>query len=234
MARISIKEHLARPYRNYLILAVGALVLVSLGLAWQALSVSDWWLCGYVGLFGLLLLGIIVVAVWRLVRIDDHPDLVALRRYGELDVLLPQIEEELSTPGQLVRIGEMPKSFLMTSEEGGELDFTEVWIAPTWLIHVVRGAIRMHFFRLDSLVLVYPEENKVVLADVHGVHVEVSGTDAGRARLLAEILVRVPWALNHFDRETQKTWTENRQEIIAEVAQRRQTIQEEQTPRSTE
>jgi hypothetical protein len=42
--------------------------------------------------------------------------------------------------------------------------------------------------------------------------------------LLAEVLTRVPWALSHFDPETEKTWTEKRQQIIAQVVQLREQV----------
>jgi hypothetical protein len=52
--------------------------------------------------------------------------------------------------------------------------------------------------------------------------------------LLAEILVRVPWALDHFDAETDRTWQENRQAIVTQVEQRRQTIQQKQQTQEEE
>ena len=41
-------------------------------------------------------------------------------------------------------------------------------------------------------------------------------------RLLAEILTRVPWAINHFHSPIDKTWDQHKHQIIAQVAQRRQ------------
>jgi hypothetical protein len=60
-----------------------------------------------------------------------------------------------------------------------------------------------------------------VFIDRHDVKVEVVGTVPGITRLMAQVLTRVPWALDRFDAAMQRTWAENREQIIAEVDRRR-------------
>jgi hypothetical protein len=238
MEQISIKDKLSWPYYYYLVNTAVLLVGVSwpagaLFLDFLANPAKYWQGAGFAIFLWLILAGIIFVAARRLFQIDRHPDLIALARYGPLDELVPQIEAELVDSYQAVQIGCMPKSFQMAVElwnqKRAELADAEVWITRSWLVYMVREAIRMQFFRLDSLVLVYPEGNKVILADTQGVRLEVSGTEAGRARLLAEVLTRVPWALNRFDAEIETTWNKDRQKIVAQVELRRQNIQHEKT-----
>ena len=144
------------------------------------------------GVIWLALLGVIVLSGWRLLWPLSHPDLIALGRYGDVESLESQIEEELNDPAQAVCIGQMPIPLMLT---WGELRGSAIWITSSWLVYMKNAFTRMDFIRLDSLVLAYPEGNKVILADCHGVRVHVAGSESGRARLLAEVLVRVPWVL---------------------------------------
>src|SRR5262249_23651506 len=105
---------------------------------------------------------------------------------------------------------------------------TEVWITSSWLVYLSEGGTPMKFFRLDSLILIYALEDKAVLIDLHCERLEIACAEADRAQLLAEILVRVPCVLNHFDAKTEKTWRESTQAIITLVEKRRQTIQQKQ------
>ena len=61
----------------------------------------------------------------------------------------------------------------------------------------------------------------MVLIDDRDHWLKIPGTEGGRMRLLAEILERVPWALNHFEPETEKAWADNRVQVVSHVRQRR-------------
>ncbi len=236
MGRVSIKRQLGRPYRLYMVFAfllLGPISLIFVLLIWDFLSNPGkyWRPAGFFGIIWVILCSVVLIAVRRLVQMDRHPDLISLARYGALEELLPQIETELADPSQTVQIGQMPRSFKLELElmqrKTDELSDAEVWITRSWLIYMVREGLRMQFFRLDSLILVYPEGSNVILADRFGVRLAIAGREGGRARLLAEILTRVPWALNRFDPETEKSWTESRQQIVAEVELRRRSFQQE-------
>jgi hypothetical protein len=175
-----------------------------------------------------LLLGLYILALagaaWTLRNLDRHPDLVRLARYGPLAELLPSIEAELADPGQVAKVGRMLQTFQLRRGRDNDLGYEEVWLTPSWVIYLTRQGTRLQFFALDSLVLAARVGNSVLLIDDRGERVEIPGTPAGVTRLLAEILARVPWALNRFDSEMEKSWTENRQEIVAEVSRRREQI----------
>lgn len=231
MPRISIKRRLARRHVFY--------VIVMLLPVWGYLCfLYRFWLetgslSSLLGSWSELFLGTIVFLpfaallaflIWRLASLRGwHPDLLALARYGDQQELLTQIEAELDDPSRVATFGEA-KSFQLLPRELGD---AEVWITASWLIYLSGGGNRMTVFRLADLVLVYPEEDHVILADRYGVRLQIAGSEGGRARLLAEILIRVPWALDHFDPEMEKTWNENPQGIIAQVEKRRQDLQRE-------
>jgi hypothetical protein len=80
---------------------------------------------------------------------------------------------------------------------------------------------RLTFFELDSIVIAARRGNSLFLMDQHQANLIIPGTEGGLLRLLAEILTRVPWALNHFEPEVEKSWTENPQRVITEVQERR-------------
>lgn len=239
MPRISIRSRLSLPYCVYFGIGVALLIVVSVALvnlsdAYLDNPAKHWIPAASIGLFWLILFGIVLVSFWRLVHMDRHPDLIALARYGVPDELLPQMEAELADPSQAVRIELTPGGFQLTFE----VIKADVYLTRSWLIHINREGLwmhflqldRMHFLRLDRLVLVYREDRKMILADSFGVRHVISGSEAGRVRLMAEILVRVPWALNRFDPEIEKTWTEDRQAIVAQVEKRRRTLQQPATP----
>jgi hypothetical protein len=66
------------------------------------------------GIFVALALVGVGLVVWSgrsLRRLDWHPDVLALRRYGRPDMLLPEIDAELADPAKVVCIGRALKSF---------------------------------------------------------------------------------------------------------------------------
>jgi hypothetical protein len=116
----------------------------------------------------------------------------------------------------------------------GGLHGSAVLLPRSWLVCLWGESGRgLHFQRLDDLVVVYRAEAyflnqpaaSAVFIDRHGVRVEVVGTVDGVTCLLAEVLPRVPWALNRFDPATERAWNEGRDRIIADVDRRRDHIQ---------
>lgn len=161
---------------------------------------------------------------WNLYRFDEHPDLQALARYGPPQEVVDVIDAELSDSQQVTRIGKGLRSFQMQVEN--DLGFDEIYLTPSWLVYFSGPDLdQFQVFHLDSLILVGRRDKQVVLIDRHGIEAKITGTYAGLTRLLAEILARVPWALSHFDEETERTWRDNRDQIITAVDRKRQGIQ---------
>jgi hypothetical protein len=185
-------------------LAVGPLLGLALCVGWYVLT-------GY--------------AVWYLIDLENHhPNLQALSRYGPVRELLTEIEAELASPTRTIKVGEV-RSFEL-SELVGELGATEVWLTPSWMIWFLLKKRRMHFFRLHNVVAAFREGRAVVVIDDKDSRVRIPGREMAVVRLLAEILVCVPWTLKHFDEQTEQSWKENRTNIIAQVSQRRREIQQ--------
>jgi hypothetical protein len=194
--------------------------------------------------FLVLFVGLAIVGpcllVWGLrdwSRLDRHPDLVALSRYGPPDNVVSAIDAELADEEQVVRLGQVLKSFHLSHVlEGRELA-GEVLLTPSWLVCLYsEDGRRLACLRLDSIVWVFREPTsfragpglelpyQAVVLDRHGARLEIPGTAAGVSRLLAEVLSRVPWALDRFDEATERTWNEDRDQILADVDRRRDQI----------
>src|SRR4051812_47394639 len=112
MARISVKQRLRRPYVNYLVFELILLIPYATVLTVHASELllgrrGNWAPLRNGAVICLGLCGLVCATVWRMVQINDHPDLVALTRYGELEGLLAHIEEELNDPAQAGCIGQM-------------------------------------------------------------------------------------------------------------------------------
>jgi hypothetical protein len=176
----------------------------------------------------------VLYPLWKMRRLDRYPDIATLARYGPIQQLMAEIDREVEEEDGVISIGNTIKSFVPVPVEAGELRWTRVLLTRSWLIHL-RGedGHQMSFMRFDSILAAFrplppgvsEPANRVVLIDRHGARLEIFGTNRGLARLLAHILPRVPWALTRFDVETERTWKENRQAIIAAVDHRREQFQ---------
>jgi hypothetical protein len=189
-------------------------------------------------LVGFLFVGLAVIglglagwSVWALRRWDRGPDVVALSRYGPPAEVLKAIDDEMIDDQALVRVGKVQKSFAsLTTLAHLELRGAEVILTDSWLIHLWgEDGHRVNVMRLDDLVCasraIDIREDGVgatlVLIDRHNARLDLAGTHAGVGRLMAEVLARVPWALERFDEETQREWQEDRTGILAELDRRR-------------
>jgi hypothetical protein len=231
-----IRRQLRRyPWRLFLVslgvLPVFSLLLFSVVTHQKAGGVRWFLICLLFGIAILCLLGVVVLGAWRLFRIDQHLDVQALARYGPPREVVAAIDAELAEGKQVTRVGQGLRSFQVPVRN--ELGYNEVYLTPSWLVHFSGPELsHVQVFHLDSLILAGRRGDRVVLADRHGVEAEIPGTDTGLTRLLAEILVRVPWALNRFDEETERTWRDDRDQIIAAVDRQRQDIRKPSPPPS--
>jgi len=228
MARLSVRWLLARQSVYILILGAcvsGATLLAGLCiLCWEHLSDG----CGLflpplaLGIFlTILLFRLIGNALWNMFRLNQHPCLQQLNRYGPVEPLLDQIDLELANGSGVVRIGSAAQSGQLFGDPGPALHDAEVWLTLSWLIYIPSQGTELVFFRFDSLVSAQHDGMTLNLLDRFEVRWQIPGTVDGLTHLAAEILVRVPWVLSRFDAETERRWNENRQEVIAEVDQRR-------------
>jgi hypothetical protein len=184
---------------------------------------------------GLAAIIVIAWAAWALLHLDRNRDVRQLTRFGDPLTVLAGIDAELSDLRHLFAIGYPQKIFslrLGMPELHGPaaLLLTRSWLVYTW----GSWGHRFSCLQLADLVVVYRAEATILNAPVasaifidrDNVKIEVPGGVAPITRLLAEVLLRVPWALNRFDPATERTWQENREQIIAEADVRRQKMEE--------
>jgi hypothetical protein len=221
-----IKRNLGHPYWSILLGSVVALpLLVSLALFGFRVNA---WLAILFCATCLAWIGGACYSIWQLWHLNGHRDLQLLARYGPLSDLLAELQKELANRKLVKKIGGV-RSFHL-ADLGDPLTNTEVWLTPSWLICMNANGTRMQFFRLDHIVAAYRDGPAVLVIDHLNVRARIPGNDADVTRLLAEILVRVPWALNHFDEQAEQGWKENRTDLIAQVEQRRREIQQKEAP----
>jgi hypothetical protein len=181
--------------------------------------------------FGGVAVVLIVWAAQALLRPHRNRDVRQLARYGDPLALLDEIDRELADVQNVFAIGYPQKIFSLgfsTPELHGP---AAVLLTRSWLVYSwgSRGH-RMSCHRLAELAVVYRAEAMIlnspvasaVFIDRHNARIEVPGGVGPVTRLLAEVLRRVPWALNRFDPAMERAWQENREQIIADVDRRRE------------
>jgi hypothetical protein len=155
-----------------------------------------------------------------------HKDLRALGRYGPPPEVAAAIDAEVLGGRQFACLGTLQR-YLSPVPDPGEMYGHQVLLTETWLLDFYRyEGDRFNAMRLTDLVWATRESAigraKLVLIDRHDTRLEITGTPAAVSRLLAEVLARVPWVLERFDPETEKTWREDRTGILADVERRRE------------
>jgi hypothetical protein len=198
------------------------------------------------------MIGLLVAwGIHRWPRPDRHPDITVLRRYGNPQEVVRAIEEEVGDGRRVLRIGLGGKAgtgLRISPRRAGLWVLAhvplprEVLLTASWLLYPTSDVgDRWAFLHLDSIVLAYRSEALppgdsasgeacAVLVDRHGFKVEVPSTEVGITCLLAEILSRVPWALDRFDEATQRAWKDDREQVITAADRRRAEAQAEGWP----
>jgi hypothetical protein len=189
---------------------------------------------------GLVAVGLAVAccSAWVLRRWDRHPDVVTLARYGPPAEVLKAIDAEMIDDQTLVRFGRVYKSFApLATRAGLELAGSQAILTDSWLIHLWgEDGHRFNLMRLDDLVYAARSVDfrvdglgpVLVLIDRQNFRLTLYGTDAGIGGLLAEVLARVPWALERFDAEGERAWGQDRTGIVADVDRRREQFRGDQ------
>ena len=182
MAKISIRWELGLVYLQYLILA-GLVPVLLLGLVGASpggkaaieglffgkLTSPDIVGLGFFGVLLLCFLGIFLLSGFRIIQIlrFRHPSLLQLGRFGPVEAIVKQIDEELAIESELVTIGTLlrsfhaaqpHRSFRATVAPKRVLGPNAVWLTPSWLIYVRHQGTDMQFMRLNSLVMAFRDE----------------------------------------------------------------------------
>jgi hypothetical protein len=184
----------------------------------------------YVAVFiflGVVFLGGFVYSVCRRFQVGSHPDLLALERYGQLDELLSEIDTEIANTDDVVSFGTQWQALHLWLRHSGDLRNAQVLLTKSWLLCLINGHLgcRVHAFRLDSVVVAARTRYTLVVGDSHGVFLDITESEDIIGRMRAELMARVPWAINHFDKAVERTWNKNHERIVAQVNQRRKEMQ---------
>jgi hypothetical protein len=136
-----------------------------------------------------------------------HPAVVALGRYGEPCRVADAVDAEMADPARVVKIGHRLHSFRFALG-GGTTRSAEAYLTPTWLVCLTGSDLeRLTVFRLEDIVLaarapvrsnLLDRHDGVRVIDRHGVYLDLPFREADAVRFLAEVLARVPWAVNRF------------------------------------
>jgi hypothetical protein len=177
------------------------------------------------------------LALWgarTLFRIHEHPDWRALARYGQPAEVAAVIDAEIEDGEQVAAVGRPVQALRLTTWRTVELNGCQALVTPSWLVYLWGPEDdRVTVMRLEDLVVVHRAEANVVspylgapvggsraiFIDRHKFRLEVAGTVDGVGRLVAHVLTRVPWALTRFDPDTERSWRDNPEQIIAAVDQ---------------
>jgi hypothetical protein len=168
---------------------------------------------------------------------DRNPDIVALSRLGNIRKVVAAINAEMANSKQVVRVGHRYRTFQISwSSEGANSYTSEAYLTPNWLVCLTGyEGHRFTIFRLRDIVLVVrvpppisvlfaplSRHVWVALVDRHGVRLELPFREADATRLLAEVLARVPWAINRFVPAREHASAAGLDNFITEADQRRE------------
>jgi hypothetical protein len=172
-----------------------------------------------------------------LTPLTRQPDGTALKRYGEPQQVIDAVNAEMAGAPRMIRIGERHRSFRMPSTAEASPYSDEVYLTPSWIVSFsgVAGD-RLTIFRLADIVLAsrvrtpwtrllstpYFSHSWVTLIDRHAVRLNLLLPNASAARLLAEVLTRVPWALGRFNLAARHTSDAAYGHFVAEANRRRE------------
>src|SRR5205823_2750052 len=147
---------------------------------------------------------------------ERHPDVRALARYGDPLAVAAAVEAEMADPGQVFHFADLEGSLVFRRGLPRWLNAGEIYLSPSWLVHAPAhtcrraDVLRLHDVVWVSRTLLFPGKETahptrpgpvILVIDRHDARAVIPGGDAALSALMAELLARVPWALDRFDAE---------------------------------
>jgi hypothetical protein len=171
--------------------------------------------------------------------LDRHPDVTALRRYGPPRQIVGAVDAEMADWRNVTQIRPHLRSFRLQANSPGISYYSEVYLTPTWVVCILNAARdRLGIFRLEDIVLasrvaapqtfllfrpIIPR-TWVTLIDRYGISIKLPFLEEDAGRLLAEVLARVPWAVNRFEPAAHHDTDADYGHFVAEADRRREEI----------
>lgn len=162
------------------------------------------------GLLGAV--GLVGYTLWRMQDSNRHPIMQALKRFGEPETVVREIESEMAMSAQPVT--------------------KHVKVTKHWLMYHQVGIMRI--VKLDDLVWMYQKVTQrrvngvpagktyeVILYDRHGKLTTIQGKENDMLTVLNAVLQRVPWTITGYSAELDKAWRKDRALMISAVDVRR-------------
>jgi len=150
----------------------------------------------------------VVLFIQRQSDPHKHPAFKKLERYGNVEMVIGSIEQELT----------------LADEPIGK----RLYITPTWVVHLQGGNFQAT--RLEDLVWLYKHsvrsrystQHTARFHDKHGNLMGVQGRSSQQVdEMLQAVYNRAPWAIAGHSVDVQKAWNKDRQQLIAAVEQRK-------------
>jgi hypothetical protein len=161
-------------------------------------------------------LGILASPLLRLQHVYSAPEERTLERYGSRMEVVASLEADLDGKAPAVQFGGLPRlgSGIPKHCSGGLVGM--VVVTRSWLLQVPGAdGRRIRVMKLKAIVEITRQDRPVtvlgrwwgsptgtlVALDQHGTRLVICGSEGGLARVMMELIARVPWALNRFDSE---------------------------------
>lgn len=162
------------------------------------------------GLLGAV--GLVGYTLWRMQDSKRHPIMKALKRFGEPETVVREIEGEMAMSSQPVT--------------------KHVKVTRHWLMYHQGGILRI--VKLDDLVWMYQKVTQrrvngvpagktyeAILYDKHGKLTTVQGKQQDIEATLSAVYQRAPWVITGYSAELDKAWRKDRASMISAVDARR-------------
>jgi len=182
------------------------------------LKTYDFVVPAYLSMIALAFLGIvclwrIIVTLLRMADMSRHPIIRNLKRFGEPDTLIPQIEHELA--GNHIQVG---KTIHLTDHWLVQSTSSSFKATPfTDLMWIYKQVIQRRAYGIPV-----GKSYGALIYDRYGTITSVLGKDELITEVLANVAAHAPWMSLGYSKEKKAAWKKDRANFIAAVDQRRQ------------
>ena len=172
-------------------------------------SLGKFWFY-FSGSISIICLFFIVKILFQLVKLEYHPLIKEISKYGSLDRLLPQLELEIQKV---------------------EMSFGRILMTPSWLVHV--GLLQTNVVPLAEIVWMYGKVESyqygksycVVLYSRSKRLFQAITNENQMPEILEALSRKVPWAASGYGPQLIRMWKSNRAEFIKQIDKRKADIQ---------